>query len=626
IGGGAAGLAAARAATRTGARVILCEQEARLGGRLNWDPAAIDGSAGAAWVAAVEKDLRAAEETQILLRCTAMGYFDHNAVALLERTIETPNQWRQRLWQVRAGEVVLATGALERPLVFPGNDRPGVMLASAVRRYLAEHAVRAGDRAAIFTNNDEAYATAHALLDSAGTVAALIDTRAAPPSDTADALRVRGVEVLAGAAVVATHGRTALHAVSVREAGGAMRRIACDLLAVSGGLDPLVNLFCQSGGKLAYDAANAFFRPGAALQPQHVVGAAAGIMDLADSLRAAHDAGRLAAEAAGFASPSGSAAPGAGSGRPFAIEPRWSVEGGSQKAFVDFQNDVTIADIALAARENYVSVEHLKRYTTLGMAPDQGKTANVNGLAIMAGLTGRDIAQSGTVRPRFPFVPMSIGAFAGEARGSLYRPFRQTPLHAWHAAHGAAFEEYGGWHRPAHYLKPGESAAAAEQREARAVRERAGLYDASSLGKIEVCGPDAAEFLDRVYANTMSSLKVGRIRYGLMLNEQGAIIDDGVVARFAADRFLVGTTSGGASRIGAWLEEWLQTEWPTLDVSVIPVTGAWAVATLTGPLARDIRAMVGTDFLLGAEDFPHLSLRCGRVGCIPARVFRVSYT
>ncbi|MEZ5459780.1 MAG: glycine cleavage T C-terminal barrel domain-containing protein, partial [Steroidobacteraceae bacterium] len=277
-------------------------------------------------------------------------------------------------------------------------------------------------------------------------------------------------------------------------------------------------------------------------------------------------------------------------------------------------------------RENFVSVEHLKRYTTQGMAPDQGKTSNVNALAIMASLTGRSPPQVGTIRSRFPAVPMSLGALAGGARGQFFRPMRRLPLHDWHALHGAVFEEYSGWARPAHYLRSGELPADAEQREALAVRRSVGLFDASPLGKIEVVGPDAAAFLDRIYANTMSSLKVGRLRYGLMLNEHGVVIDDGVAARLGDDRFLVGTTSGGADRIALALEEWLQCEWSSMRVLVAPLTTSLAVLTLTGPKARDVLGALGVSFPIDAAAFPHMSFRDGHVGGVPARVSRVSFT
>jgi sarcosine oxidase subunit alpha len=598
VGGGPAGLAAALAAARGGQRVLLCEQEPRLGGRLLWDRCMVDGmalqgAAAQAWLARAEAALRAQPEVSLLTRTTALGYFDHDELVLLERVTDhlgaaaAPRLPRQRIWEVRAARVVLATGAHERPLVFPGNDRPGVMLAGAVRRYLGEYAVRAGAQAVIFTNNDEAYDTAHALLAAGGRVAAVIDSRATPTPAVAEAARRAGVRVLTGSVVVDTAGRGGIDALAVRMADGRRERIACDLLAVSGGSSPAVHLHSQSGGGLDWDPQYLQFRPGRAAQSSEAVGDAAL-----------------------------SAVP---------LEALWRVSAPG-KACIDFQHDVYASDIELAVRENYVSVEHLKRYTTLGMASDQGKTANLNALALLGELSGRTPAATGTTRYRFPYVPVAIGALAGRRRGALYRPLRRLPLHDWHLAHGGVLREFGGWLRPACYPQAGESEHAAELREALCVRRGVGLFDGSPLGKIEVSGPDAARFLDRMYANAMSTLRVGAVRYGLMLNEAGVIIDDGVAARLAPERYLVGTTSGGATRIAAAMEEWLQGEWPELRVLIAPVTSSWAVLALAGPRARQVLTAAGARFATGAPEFPHMSWRAAELGGVPVRIFRVSYT
>ncbi|MFO1401820.1 MAG: 2Fe-2S iron-sulfur cluster-binding protein [Steroidobacteraceae bacterium] len=598
VGGGPAGLAAALAEARRGQRVLLCEQEPRLGGRLLWDRCVVDGvelqgAAAQAWLAGTEAALRAQPEARLLTRTTALGYFDQDELVLLERVTDhlgpgaPPNLPRQRVWEVRAGRVVLATGAHERPIVFPGNDRPGVMLAAAVRRYLGEYGVRAGARAVVFTNNDEAYDTAHALRAAGGEVAAIIDSRTDPTAAVLAAARAAGLRVLCGSVVTGTAGRRGLDALSVRHAGGRSERIDCDLLAVSGGSSPVVHLHSQSGGGLDWDADQLQFRPGRTAQSNESVG-----------------------DAAGTDTP---------------VEALWRVPV-SGKACVDFQHDVYTTDVELAVRENFVSVEHLKRYTTLGMASDQGKTANLNALVLLGELTGRTPAETGTTRYRFPYVPVAIGALAGRRRGGLYRPVRQLPLHAWHVARGGVLREFGGWLRPACYPHAGEGEHAAERREALVVRRQVGLFDGSPLGKLEVSGPDAGEFLDRLYANTMSTLRVGGVRYGLMLNESGIIIDDGVAARLAPDRFLVGTTSGGATRITAMMEEWLQGEWPELRVLVSPVTTSWAVLALSGPRARQVLAAAGARFATGAPEFAHMSWREAELGGVPVRIFRVSYT
>ena len=627
VGGGPAGLAAARAAAAGGARVILAEQDFELGGSLLWRNASIEGLAGADWAAKVEAELQSLPEVRILTRTTATGYYDHNEVSLLERSkddlgLVAVSGTRQRLWEVRAKHVILATGAIERPLVFAGNDRPGVMLASAAQHYLRRYAARPGKSAVVFTNNNSAYETAHALAAGGIPVEMVIDTRAIVADELTDALRAAGIASVAGGAIVSTVGRAALRRIRIRENSGRERQIACDLLAMSGGWNPTVHLFSQSGGRLDYDAKRGLFRPGTSVQAEVSVGAANGTLSVA---RAIAEGAAAGSEAAGLASPVSSFADQEDESRELTIEPVWAVEG-KGKAFVDFQNDVTVDDIALAARENFRSIEHLKRYTTLGMAPDQGKTANVNAIGIMAALTDQDLPAVGTTRYRPPFTPIALGAFGGRMRGDLFKPIKRSPLHDWHEAHGAVLEDFGPWRRPAYYAQAGESRKAAMRREICAVRERAGLIDYSPLGKIEIHGPDAALFLDRIYANTMSTLKPSRLRYGLMLDELGVVIDDGIVARLSADRFWLTTTSGGADRIAAWLEEWLQCEWRELRVLVTPVTTAWATLLISGPAARAVLRAAGTDIDLDGSAFPHMSMRDGQVAGEQARVLRTSYS
>jgi sarcosine oxidase subunit alpha len=626
VGAGPAGLAAARAAAATGARVMLVEQDSQLGGALLYEKAQIDGKPADAWVRETTQHLQAYADVRILRRTTALGYFDHNALTLLERLGDeaacAAGAARCRLWNVRAAQVVLATGALERPLVFPGNDRPGVMLAGAVRQYLVRYGVAAGRRAVVFTNNDDAYRTAEALATSGVEVVGIADARSAGGADAGP----QSIPVWRGSVIVGTRGRPELRAVQVRDAQGAERWVACDLLAVSGGFNPTVHLFSQSGGRLGYDPVQACFAPAQSVQAERSVGAVAGMFALSDILVAGHEAGLVAANDAGFAANATALpAPGAAPSSQQALSPLWRVEAPG-KAFVDFQNDVTVADIALSERENFVSVEHLKRYTTLGMAPDQGKTSNVNALAIMGALTQKGPGETGTTRYRFPFTPTPLAAIAGRARGELFRPIRIMPCDERHVRLGGRFEDFGGWRRPAGYPQPGESHLQTERREARVVRQAAGLFEGSPLGKIEIVGPDAATFLDRLYANTMSTLEVGKVRYGLMLNELGVIIDDGVALRLADDRFLVCTTSGGASRIADWIEEWLQCEWTDLDVVAQPVTTAWGVVTLSGPKAREILAEARPDFEISAAAFPHMTFREGQLGDLPVRILRVSYT
>lgn len=629
IGAGPAGIAAALAASRAGARVVMCEQEVEFGGSLLFEPYTIDGKCGRQWLQEALAELRSAPETIIKSRTTAVGYFDHNAVVLVERSGHCGSMGlpAQRLWQVRASRVILATGALERPLVYPGNDRPGIMLSSAVRHYLHRFGVRAGEHTLIFTNNDSAYATAGALLDSGGAVVAVVDSRKDLSQAVLKFVSDRNIRLLTGAIVVGTAGAHGVRRVRVRPQTGRTRDFEVDLVAMSGGFDPAVHLFSQSGGKLEWDDMQAHFRPNSSVQQESSVGACAGLFDLPEALAQAF---RKGSAAVGASNDPRRAQCGSPQAAPVIFEslniaPQWHVDP-SGKAFVDFQNDVTVADIALAARENYASVEHLKRYTTLGMAPDQGKTSNVNGLAILGAFTGRQPSDTGTTRFRFPYTPISMGVLAGRARSGLYSPIHRLPCHSAHERSGAVFEDFGEWQRPAHYLCKGETPSMAQAREVRAVRQAVGLFEGSSLGKIIVKGPDAAKFLDRIYANAMSTLKVGHLRYGMMLNELGNIIDDGVTGRLHDQEFWVGTSSAGASRIAMWLEQWLQCEWRDYGVITAPVTFQWAVLTLAGPCARSVLLDADVDFSVTSTDFPHMTFRDGVLSGIPVRVMRVSYT
>lgn len=615
VGGGAAGLAAARVAAAAGARTILVEQDVHLGGALRWRGGEVAGVSARAWIDEVEAGLEA--RVRVLTRTTALGYFDHNEVLLSER-IAGDAEGRTRLWRVRAKQVILAVGAIERPIVFPGNDRPNVMLASGVHRYLGQYGVRVGRRLALFANNEAAHDLARAYAAAGGEIAAIIDPRSAPAGG--DGSRIEG-EIIAteGGGV----GDPAVRAILVRGRDGARTRIEADVVAMSGGWSASLELFRQSGGRGGFDNDAQAFLPAHSVQAEQSAGACNGALGLEQALEDGHRAalaalGRLNLKTPELAAPSGSSASAARAAA--ARAHRVAAKG---RAFVDFQNDVTASDIELAVREGFRSPEHVKRYTTLGMAPDQGKTSNLNGLAILADLSGAALSSFKGPSHRFPYTPIALGALSGLERGALARPYRMMACHDAHVALGARLEEYGSWLRPAFY---GVDEKAAIEAEIDAVRHRAGIFDASPLGKIEVKGPDAAKFLDRVYANTMSTLKPGRLRYGLMLNEFGIVIDDGVTARLSEDEFLVGTTGAGAERISAMLEEWLQCEWRELDVVIAPVTQAWGVVTLSGPKARAVLVAAGVDFDVSPEAFPHMHLRAGVVAGLNARVARVSFT
>ncbi len=640
VGGGPAGLAAALAAGRAGARVIVADQQPEFGGRLLDERMAVGKAPAARWVEEAANELAAMPEVRLLRRTTAFGYYDHNFLGLVERRSTGPTaaagSTRERLWTVRAKQVVLATGAIERPIVFAGNDRPGVMLAGAVRAYCNRYGVAAGDGVVVFTNNDDAYRTAIDLADARVRVEAIVDVRpaAGPLQDRA---RERGIEVLSGYAVVAVEGRRRVEAARVfalSSSGdavrGAMRRITCDVVAVSGGWNPAVHLFSQSGGRLRYVDETACFVPGwPAQRGQRSTGAANGTFGLDRCLGEGLACGVTAASDAGFKRTSRRRRPSAEDVEEALPGRLWVVPtpagGRRSKHFVDLHNDVTVADIELAAREGYDAAELAKRYTTLGMGPDQGKTGNVHGLAVLAAVRGAPIAAVGTTTFRPPYTPVTFGALAGRTVGPLFEPERVTPMHSWHVRAGAVFEDVGLWKRPRYYPRHGEGMHEAVQRESLAARNAIGLLDASTLGKIDIRGPDAAEFLNRVYTNAWDRLAIGRCRYGLMCTDDGMVFDDGVTARLGEHHYLMSTTSGGAARVLAWLEEWLQTEWTGLRVHLTPVTESWATASICGPLARTLVArLVEIDVSAGA--FPHMSLREAEVAGLPARIFRVSFT
>ena len=642
-GGGPAGLLAALAAGRAGARVIIADEQAELGGSLLSDTAEIGGKPAAGWVAKCLAELAGMDEVTVLPRTTVAGYYDYNYLTMLERVTDHGGAEpdgripRQRFWQVRARQVVLATGAIERPLVFRDNDRPGVMMAGAVRTYLNRYAVFAGRRAVIFTNNDSAYGTAIDL-ERAGAAVKIVDLRRAPRGPAAEAAREAGIEILDGHAITGVKGGKRVSGVAIMaldDSGEAVtaapRSLSCDLVAMSGGWNPSVHLFSQSRGKLRFDDALASFVPDETPQAARSAGACNGSMALADCLGEGAAAGIAAARDAGFKATKAPPAPKAARPDEAPILPVWTVPaprppGRGGKCFVDFQNDVTAGDLHLAAREGYRSIEHLKRYTTTGMGTDQGKTSNVNALAIMAGIRGVPVPAVGTTTFRPPYTPVTFGAIAGRNVGPFMDPQRYTAMHDWHVEHGAVFEDVGQWKRPWYYPRPGETMQDAVNREVSAARNSVGMVDASTLGKIDISGPDAAKFLNMIYTNAWLKLPVGSCRYGLMLREDGMVFDDGVTTRLADNRFLMTTTTGGAATVMSWLEEWLQTEWPDMQVYCTSVTEQWATVAVCGPYARHVVGALTEYDKLGPRDFPFMTLREMDIAGIPARVFRISFT
>ena len=613
IGAGPTGLAAALAASSGGTRVVLCDEQSELGGSLLAEPAArIDGEAASDWLRETLDALGRRADVTLLPRTTAFGWYPDNSIGLIQRVtdhIAEPDLRlpRERLWHVQVGRVVIAAGALERPLLFSGNDRPGVMLADAARIYLQRYGVKVGTRAVIATSDDSAYAAGVALREAGIAIGAVADLR----SEVSGMAQASGLPVRSGVSLVATRGRQRVNRATLSDD----ETIPCDLVLVCGGWTPSVHLYSQSRAKLRFDERLQAFLPGEWTARVRSAGACNGTFGLAACLEEGYAAGDLQRKSVVEVAPTC---------LPSAAMTQASTISGT--AFVDFQNDVTAKDLAIAADEGFRSVEHVKRYTTTGMATDQGKTANMNALSLIASLTDRTLPQVGHTTFRTPYTPVTFGAFAGMARENLFEPVRRTPIHDWAAAHGAVFENVGTWQRARFFPRDGEVMRSAVARECRAVRNAVGMFDATTLGKIEVVGPDAAEFLDRIYTGNFSGLAPGRCRYGVLLYEAGFVMDDGVVARLAPDRFHVTTTTGGAAGVLHHMEDYRQTEFPELRVWLTSITEQWAVIAVQGPLARRTIDPLVQDIDIAADAMPHMSVREGRVCGFPARLFRVSFT
>ncbi|QCI65268.1 sarcosine oxidase subunit alpha [Phreatobacter stygius] len=640
VGSGPAGLAAALAAAKAGAKVILCDEQAELGGSLLSETAAtIDGRSAAGWLTETLADLAGRANVTLMPRTTAFGWYPHNFLGLSERVTDhlasaDPKLPRERLWQLRAREVVLATGAIERPLAFPDNDRPGVMMAEAARTYANRYGVKPGDRAVVFTACDSAYRAALDLKAAGVTIAVIADLRPAPAGPWVARAKAAGIDVRAATVVTGTGGRLRVASASLARLGaggrlGQSETIACDLVLMSGGFTPSVHLFSQSRGKLVYDEALQAYLPGASAERERSAGACRGLYDLDRVLADGFAGGTAAAAAAGF---------GDSGQQVFAVEAESTGTDGfigatphgrdplKTRAWIDFQNDVTEKDVRLATREGFRSIEHVKRYTTTGMATDQGKTSNMNALGVVSDALKLPVPKIGLTTFRPPYTPTTFGIFAGQSRGELFDPVRRTAIHGWAEAEGAAFEEVSLWKRAHYFPRPGEDMHQAVARECLAVRRAVGIFDASTLGKIEIVGADAAEFMNRMYTNAWTKLEPGRLRYGVMLREDGFVMDDGVVGRMAPDRFHVTTTTGGAARVLAMMEDYLQTEWPDLDVWLTSTTEQWAVIAVQGPNAREVLEPLVEGIDLSREAMPHMSVREGRICGVPTRLFRVSFT
>ncbi|MER8530289.1 sarcosine oxidase subunit alpha [Mesorhizobium sp. M0814] len=630
-GSGPAGLAAALAAGRGGARVILCEEDFALGGRLLADGGMIDGAPAAEWITRTLAELAALPDVRIMTRTTLFGVYDGGTYGAIERVndhLPSPpeHQVRQRLWRIVAKRCVVAAGAIERPIVFAGNDTPGVMMASAMRTYVARYAVTPAKRIALFTNNEDGWRTVETALGAGLQIAAVIDAR--PDVSAAHrALAAKGgFAVLNGSVSGVEGGKDGVRKIAVSLTGGARAEVEADGLAVSGGWNPAVGLTSYHRGRPKWQDDIAAFVPDGAPPGMVAVGAANGAFGLGDCLRQGFAAGAAAAQGAGRSGNAGTS-PVADS-EAFSLTPLWYVAG-KGKAFVDYQHDVTASDIELAQREGFESVEHLKRYTTLGMATDQGKTSNVAGLAIMAAISGKSIPETGTTIYRPPYVPVAIGAFAGHHRDENFHATRLTPSHHWAAEQGAVFVDTGLWKRAQWYPRAGEKDwLESVTREVKAVRSGVGFCDVSTLGKIDVHGPDAGAFLDRVYINTFSGLAVGKARYGLMLREDGIVYDDGTTSRLAEDHYFLTTTTAKAGLVMQHLEFCRQVLFPEFDVQLTSVSDQWAQFSIAGPKTRDLlREMVDPSEDLSNEGFPFMGAReVALRGGIKARLFRISFS
>ncbi|OON72733.1 FAD-dependent oxidoreductase [Streptomyces tsukubensis] len=641
VGAGPAGLCAALTAARSGARVVLVDDQPRPGGSLLGTGESVDGVPGVEWAERQAAELRATEDVLVLSRTTAFGAYDDGFVLAWEKRTDhlgaaAPVRLsRQRIWRIRARQTVVATGAHERPVVFADNDRPGIMLAGAARTYLHRYGVLPGDDIAVFTTNDSAYDAVLDLRDAGARSAVVIDSRERVPDHLRDACLRRDIEVRLGHVVTGTSGPDGVSRVHAAPLSGGVlggrHGVDCDLLLVSGGWNPAVHLFSQAGGKLRYDAGLGSFVPDEATADLRVAGAAAGTSTLAGCLSDGVAAAGRAVEALGlsaasFTPPATPVLAGGLPGQVLWMVPDPQEETAGRTQFVDPQRDATVADILRATGAGLRSVEHIKRYTTIGTAHDQGKTSGVIASGIIARAIGVDVAELGTTTFRPPYTPVAFAALAGRDRGALFDPVRVTPLHDWHVARGALFENVGQWKRPWYYPLPGEDMDTAVERECGAARTGVALMDGSTLGKISVQGPDAGELLDRVYTNAMGRLKVGSARYGVLCGVDGMVIDDGTVIRVSEDEFLLTTTTGNAAMVLEWMEEWIQTEWTELRVSLTSVTDHWVTIPLVGPRSREVLASVAPGLDVGNEAFPFMRWREAVVAGVPARICRISFS
>ncbi|MGP7733049.1 sarcosine oxidase subunit alpha family protein [Oceanimonas smirnovii] len=646
VGGGAAGLTAALAAGRRGARVILVDEQNEFGGHLLHSTQQINGQAPAAWAEAAVKELENLPDVTLLPRSTAAGYYDQNFVTVMERRTDhlgerVSGKSRQRLHRIRAGRVILATGAQERPLVFANNDLPGCYVASALSTYVNRYGVAPGKQLVLMTCNDYGYQAALDWLDAGRELVAVVDSRANPSGDRYQQLKARGVKIYTGHGLIEATGKKRVNGAKVapitsdgsRVTGSAVQ-LGCDTIASSGGWSPVVHLTAHTGSRPVWNADIIGFVPGETVQKQLLAGGVQGTYGLSAVLAEGLKAGREAAVATGYGEISAKVTdadvkttdPQEDRAQALFLVPHSRANSRAPKQFVDYQNDVTAAGIELAVREGFESIEHIKRYTAMGFGTDQGKLGNINGMAIAANAMGKSIPETGTTVFRPNYTPITMGAFAGRNAGHLFDPARFSAMHAWHVNNGAEFEDVGQWKRPWYFPRAGEDMHQAVNRECVAARTSVGILDASTLGKIDIQGKDAREFLQRIYTNAWAKLNPGFCRYGLMCKEDGMVFDDGVTSCISDEHFVMTTTTGGAAGVLQWLELWHQTEWPELEVYFTSVTDHWATMTVSGPNSRRVLEKVCEDVDLSRDAFPFMTWRDATIAGVKGRIFRISFT
>ena len=637
-GSGPSGLASAYAAAKNGAKVILAEDKPRFGGTLLTDDVSIDNLSGKDWAEKIITELKSMPNVTVKNRSQVFGYYDHNMLVMFERVsdhLEKKSKFtpRQRLWYIRAKETILSTGSIERPIVFGNNDTPGIFLSAAAKEYMKVYGVLVGKKPLIFTNNDSAYETALEFKKN-NVEPIILDTREEHSSELIDEAKSKGIDIRFSHGVIVANGYKKVKSAKIgklnkdKNSFEKIETIDCDCICVSGFWTPSVHLASQSGNKLKYEEKIDAFIPDKKKQHETSVGAANGSFTLEESLKNGFENGsNLSAKITDTKTEI--AIPNVNEKKYGAHDKFWCMplpKNENPKRFVDFQNDVSVSDIEIALREGYRSIEHVKRYTTLGMATDQGRTSNLNGLQLVSNIENKIVPEVGHTTFRPPFTPITIGTIVGREVGMEYMPTRKTPMHEWHEKNNAVFVDAGAWKRPRYYKQGNETLFEASKREAKNVRENVGICDVTTLGKIDIKGPDAAEFLNRVYTNAWMKLPVGKARYGLMLREDGIVMDDGTTTRISENHYHMTTTTAQAANVLSHLEYYLQIVWPELNVNVVSTTEQWAGAAIAGPKSRDMLSKLYPDLDVSNDALPFMGYKEADFFGVPSRIFRISFS